>query len=528
MRITTSQEMREIDRIAEIEYGIDPILLMENAGRAASQIILEHYPDAGDTSEILVFAGKGNNAGDAFCLARRLGGLGRKVRVFYIEPSTKYPPSVQKNFDILKKLGMKLSRLEGIENLESFIAQAPGPFTVVDGLLGTGLKGNLEGLYFEVVEAINKMQPREVIALDIPTGVSGDTGNIHGTAIQADLTVSFGFPKLGHFLPPGAARRGKLVNVDISLPNRFRKEGKQFLLLKEPLTKLMTERDRYGHKNSFGHVLLIGGSRGRIGAIDMASRAAHRIGTGLVTVATWADAFDVLMMKVPSETMSVPITFEGKDFETYVQTLPTYTSVVCGPGLGMRAEGKRLMQELLANYPGPLVLDADALNLIGDHKLHSLLQNRKAPNVLTPHPGEMARLLGISKDEVTQNPIDCLNRAVDLTHSIVLSKGAATLISSPDQRVFLNHYPNDGMATAGSGDVLAGMIGGLLGQKMDPLEATQMGVFLHSLAGAKAADELGHRSMTAYDIIRNISHAISEIKKPNTRGLPIESRANLL
>ncbi len=528
MRITTSLEMREIDRIAEVEYGIDPLLLMENAGRAASQIILENYPDAGTGTEILIFAGKGNNAGDAFCVARRLTGIGRKVRVFYIEPPTQYPPSVQKNFDILKKLGTKMTRLDSIENFENFLAQAPGPFTVIDGLLGTGLKGNLEGLYFDLVEAINKMNPREVVALDIPTGVSGDTGNIHGTAIQADLTVSFGFPKLGHFLPPGAAFRGKLVNVDISLPNRFRTEGEQFLLLREPLMRLMTERDRYGHKNSFGHVLLIGGSRGRIGAIDMASRAAHRIGTGLVTVATWPDAYDILMIKVPSETMSVPIAFEGKDFETYLQQLPTYTSVVCGPGLGTRPEGKRLMQELLANYPGAMVLDADALNLIGDHKMHSLLQQRKSPTVLTPHPGEMARLLGISKEEVTQNPIECLKRAVDLTHSIVLSKGAATLISSPDQRVFLNHYPNDGMATAGSGDVLAGMIGGLLGQKMDPLEATQMGVFLHSLAGAKAAEELGHRSMTAYDIIRNISHAIQDIKKPDHTDLPIECRAHLL
>lgn len=528
MRVCTSHEMREIDLVAEREYGIDPVILMENAGRAASQIILENYPTAGSDSEVLVFAGKGNNAGDAFVVARRLIGLGRRVRVFYIEPSTKYPPAVQRNFDILKKMGAKLSQLENIQTLEAFLAQAPGPFTVVDGLLGTGLKGNLEGMYYDVVEMVNSMNAREVIALDIPTGVSGDTGAIHGTAIQAHFTVSFGFPKIGHFLPPGAAKRGALSNVDISLPPRFRKEGDKFLLLKQPMSALLEERDRYGHKNSFGHTLLIGGSPGRIGAIDMAARACHRMGTGLVTVTTWEDTVDVLMTKIPSETMAFPLKFEGKEFEFYKQNLPTYSSVVVGPGLGLRADGKRLLEEILSRYPGPVVLDADALNLVSDHNLYDMLVARRATTVLTPHPGEMARLLGVSKDEVTKDVVASLKKAVEKTHAIVLLKGASTLIASPDSRMFLNHYPNDGMATAGSGDVLAGMIGGLLGQKMDPFQATLLGVYLHSLSGGLAAESRGHRSMTATDIIENISHAFKEIKSYQAPRVPIESRARLL
>ncbi|MBC7386039.1 MAG: NAD(P)H-hydrate dehydratase [Cryobacterium sp.] len=528
MRVTTSQEMREIDHIAEEEYGISPDMLMENAGRSASQILLENYPGAGTDTEILVFAGSGNNAGDAFVVARRLIGLGKRVRVFYIEPATHYRPSVEKNFQILKKLGARMTALDQVASIEAFLSQASGPFTVVDGLLGTGLKGNLEGLYADVVEVINRMKAREVMSLDIPTGVSGDTGEIHGNAVQATLTVSFGFPKFGHFLPPGAAKRGHLINVDISLPYRFRMEGDTFLLLRAPLSTLLIERDRYGHKNSFGHTLLIGGAPGRVGAIEMASRACHRMGTGLVTCATWKESFEMLTQKLASETMAVSLGSTEADYVMYRQTLPTYSSIVMGPGLGLRPEGRRLLDELLTHYRGPVVLDADALNLIAEHDLHDLLVARRAPTVLTPHPGEMARLLGISKAEVTRDVIKSLRAAVEKTHAIVLLKGAATLIGTPDGRIFLNHYPNDGMATAGSGDVLAGMIGGLLGQKMEAADATLLGVYLHSLAGGIAAETKGHRSMTAQDIIENISHAFKEIKTDRDSKLPLECRAHLL
>jgi NAD(P)H-hydrate epimerase len=206
----------------------------------------------------------------------------------------------------------------------------------------------------------------------------------------------------------------------------------------------------------------------------------------------------------------------------------TYSSVVVGPGLGMRPEGKRLLEELLTNYPGPLVVDADALNIIAEYRLHPLLVRRKGMTVLTPHPGEMARLLDVSKDEVVQDPSRALRQAVEMTHSTVMLKGAATLVSSPDDVLYLNHYPNDGMATAGSGDVLAGMIGGLLGQGMAPFQGTLLAIYLHSLAGDFAAQSLGHRSMTAPDIIENISNAFKDIKGRHEQVLPLEGRAWLL
>lgn len=533
LRICSASEMRELDDIAEREYLIDPSLLMENAGRAAAQITLERYPHAGRTTEVLIFAGKGNNAGDAFVVARRLMCLERRVRVFHLDSADNYKGPVKKNFEILKKMKAKLIQLDTISDLDEFLKASGGPFTIVDGILGTGLKGNLAGLIFDVVEKINELNAAEVISLDVPTGVSGDTGSVNGTAIQATFTISFGFPKLGHFLPPGAAKRGELINVDVSLPPRFRREGKVFLLMKGPMSDLIQTRDRYGHKNSFGHTLLIGGSTGRLGAIIMAARACHKMGTGLVTAATWDENLDALMMKLPNETMSVPIKTSGPEFEAYRKSLAQYSSIVVGCGLGLRPEGLDLMKELLATYRGPLVIDADALNLISDSRLHEYLVNRRAPTVLTPHVGEMARLLQCSKEEVTADPVRAVRRAVELTHAVVLLKGAATLIGSPDDTLYLNHYPNDGMATAGSGDVLAGMIGGLIGQKMNPYYGSLLGVYLHSLAGDFAAQEFGHRSMTAQNIIEKISHAFKDLKKVTDEGsgtlaAPLEARTPLL
>jgi hydroxyethylthiazole kinase-like uncharacterized protein yjeF len=528
LRITTSGEMRELDQIAEREYTIDAATLMENAGRAAAQILLERYPNAGRETEILVFAGKGNNAGDAFVVARRLFCLERKVRIFHFETESRYRGPVLRNFEMLKRLKAKMSHLESVADLEAYFGSTSGPFTIVDGILGTGLKGNLEGTFYDVVEAINRQDCEQVIAMDIPSGVSGDTGRLCGTSILASLTVSFGFPKLGHFLPPGAARRGELINVDISLPPRFRKEGDKFLLMKHPMSDLLKERDRYGHKNSFGHSLLIGGSLGRLGAIVMAARACHKMGTGLVTVSSWEDSIDPLMVKLPNETMALPIKLSGPEYEQYKQGLGTYSSIVIGPGLGLRPEGKQLLQEVLTLYRGPLVLDADALNLIADHHLHELIVQRRAPTVITPHPGEMARLLGIPKEDVLADPAKAIREAVKRTHATVVLKGAATLIGSTEDQLFLNHYPNDGMATAGTGDVLAGMIGGFLGQRMEPFQATLLSVYLHSLAGDFAAISQGHRSMTANDIIENIGNAFKDIKTTSESAAPLESRTRLL
>jgi len=526
VRITSAAEMKELDAIAANEYGIEANLLMENAGRAAVQVLFDHYPTAGSESEILIFAGKGNNAGDSFVVARRLICLERNVRIFHLVDESEYHGATKANFEILKKMKARLINLEDSGVLENFFSTSNGPFIAIDGMLGTGLRGSVSGIYHDVIGMINKNDNvKTTVALDIPSGVSGDTGSIHNISIDSDLTISFGFPKLGHFLAPGAAHRGRLVNVDISLPPEFRRKGDKFLLIKKPMSDLLMRRDKYGHKNSFGHTLAIGGRPGRLGAVCMAARASLKMGSGLVTVATWEEGFNTLIMKIPDEVMAVPIKVDGSvDYSHYMSE---FSSIVVGPGLGRRPDSKKVLEEVLSKYSGPVVLDADALNVVSKYQMHSIIADRRAPTILTPHPGEMARLLNISKQDVLADPIGSLKKAVDLTFSVVLLKGAATLMSSPDHKIYLNHYPNDGMATAGSGDVLAGMIAGLVGQNMNPFEATQLGVFLHSLSGAFAAEQYSHRAMTATSIIDNISNAIKEIKTPQESQFPEEAKAIL-
>jgi NAD(P)H-hydrate epimerase len=512
LRICTNEEMRHLDKTAETEMGIGPVLLMENAGRAASEIIVREYPNAGIRDEILVFAGKGNNAGDAFVVARQLLGLGRKVRVFHLVKGTDYKGATAENFKILQKMKAKLSYIVEAQEIEAFLAQAPSFELAIDGIIGTGLKGDLEGHFYDVVEMVNR-HFEHIVSLDIPTGVSGDSGQVQGIAIEASMTISFGFPRLGHFLPPGANYRGKLVNVDISLPHRFSVEGDKFLLQAKTVARKILRRDRYAHKNTFGHVLLVGGSMGRTGAIAMATSAALRTGAGLATAATWSDSAGNLLTQLPVEAMTLSIPENEKNYDRYADQLKQFSAVVMGPGMGNRPESKRLVELLLSYYQGPIVLDADALNLISEHNLHSLCQNRRAPTVLTPHPGEMARLLNWKKEDVVNDPIGALKKAVDLTHSVVLLKGAATLLLSPDEVMYLNHFPNSGMATAGSGDVLAGMIGGLLAQGIPGFDAAQVGVYLHSLAGARAAKRVSPRGMMATDIIKQIPGAYLELHK---------------
>lgn len=543
LRVCKSQEMRSIDEVAENSFSITPEILMENAGRSASQILVQEYPTAGIQTTILVFAGRGNNAGDAFVVARRLLGLGRRVQVFCMEGSRPWNSFVQRNFEILQKLKCPLVALESVAHLEAFCREAQGPFTIIDGLIGTGFRGKSDGLLFDLIEFINKRSViREVISLDIPTGINGDTGDSGGNCIRADLTVSFGFPKVGHFVAPGSLQRGKLVNVDISLPFHFRTEGEVYWINPHVAQVLLPQRTIEGYKNSFGHSLLIGGTRGRLGAIELASRAALKVGTGLVTVMTWQDAAADLLGRIQSECMLYPIPLEGMEREDARQRLRShYASVVVGPGMGMRPQGREVLEEVLQSFQGPVLLDADALNLVAEYKLFELLQKRQGPTVLTPHPGEMSRLLGESGSEWSQDPVGAIKRLVDMTHAIVVLKGAATWIHGPGEKVYLHYQPNDAMAKAGSGDILAGMIGGLLAQscslsggtcsEFSALEMALLGVSLHGLAGRHVLKNIGSRSALAGDLIEAISFASKEIDAQNIQDAseryPIESRAYL-
>jgi len=513
MRVVSAKEMRDIDELAITKFKIPSIVLMENAGLRAAEVVAERHSTMGFNTEILVFAGKGNNGGDALVVARQLLAMGKRVRLFLLHSFDAYKGESKQNLEILLEQKVRPIVLDNVGPLEEFFASAAGPFLAVDGLLGIGFKGPLAGLFADVVDILNA-RIAFMISLDIPTGVDATSGQMIGQAVRADLTVAFGFPKLGHYIAPGALQRGDLKVVDIALPLAFRKDGSAHAITKDYVAPLLKRRDQYGHKNSFGHTLLFGGSKGKLGAISMASRACLRVGTGLVTVVTWEEAYEHLLGRVEDEIMCASLKLDEKNFQEYKTEVQEFTSAVVGPGMGVGEREGKLLGDFIDYYRGPLVIDADGITMLSDKRLRDKLANRKAPTILTPHPGELSRLLDVPKEEVVQDPMAMVARAAEVANATVLLKGATTFICGGDGQVFLNHYPNDGMATAGSGDVLAGMIGGIVGQqKISPREAVCLGVYLHSLAGDFAAKQLGHRSMTASDIINHLGDSFLEVRK---------------
>ena len=512
MRVVSNSEMRDLDMQAIEGFGIPSIVLMENAGARAAEIVAETYDEVGFESDILIFAGKGKNGGDALVVARHLQSMGKPIRLFLLHEVDVYQKEAGVNLSILLKEKVHPVVLDNVGTLEEYLASGPGPYLVVDGLLGTGFKGPLSGIYADVVDASNSLT-HYAIALDVPRGGGGTTGQVVGNAGQANQTIAFGFAKLGHYIAPGALYRGELKVIDISLPASYRNEGKVRVVSAENVAPLLKRRDRYGHKNSFGHCLLIGGSKGKLGAISLSARACLRMGTGLVSAMTWLDCWESLMVKIDEEIMTKPLQFDAEFFLKQRQEIQNFSAVVIGPGLGVSEKAAVLLRDLIQYYKGPMLIDADGINLLSDPALRSELLSRTAPTVLTPHPGEMARMMGGTKEDVVRDPMGYVARAVDATNATVLLKGATTFIGTADGTVFLNDYPNDGMATAGSGDVLSGMIGGLLGQKMNVVEAVILGVYLHSLSGDFAAQKLGHRSMTASDIIANVADSFLQLRE---------------
>lgn len=513
MRVVTSREMRDIDELAIRKFKIPSIVLMENAGLRAAEIIAAKKAELGYTSDILVFAGKGNNGGDALVVARQLVAMGLRVKLFLLHSFDAYQNESKQNLEILLEQKIRPIVLDNVGPLEEFFDSATGPFLAVDGLLGIGFKGPLAGLFADVVDLINA-KTDYVISLDISTGVDATTGQTIGQAIYADLTIAFGFAKIGHFIAPGALHRGELKVVDIALPVSFRNEGSIHALAKTNVAPLLLRRDRYGHKNSFGHTLLFGGSKGMLGAISMAARACLRVGSGLVSVLTWEEAYEQLLSRVEDELMVYPLSMDEKRYLKSRDYVNQYSSVVVGPGMGKEEKAEKVLGDFIDYFQGPLVIDADGISLLAKPELRQKLHGRKSPTILTPHPGELSRLLNVPKADVVNQPREMVERAAEETNSIVLLKGATTFICSGDGHIYLNHYPNDGMATAGSGDVLAGMIGGIVGQqKMDPKDAVCLAVYLHSMSGDFASQRLGHRSMSASDIISHLGDSFLELRK---------------
>jgi NAD(P)H-hydrate epimerase len=540
MKILTSQQMREIDRLTVERCGISYPTLMETAGARVVEAIIENYGPVEDKS-FGVFCGKGNNGGDGAVVARLLFMRGARVKVFLFGGIEDTKGEARANFEIVRRLAEPVIGFrEGKIFFQEIKAESEAGFVYfpdfqIDALLGTGLTRQAEGLYARAIETLNSVNenftPRTpVIAVDIPSGISSDGATIIGPHVRADLTVSFTAPKIGNVLPPASQANGALVVATIGTPDWLIEEGSgsKLHLIEEKLVAEWLQASRRpadAHKGSVGDVLLIAGSRGKTGAAALSSETILRAGAGLVTVATARSAQSLLVTQARTEVMTEALDETGDGaissaaLDRALQLAQKRTVIAVGPGLSSSDESTRVFARVMVEKrTAPMVIDADGLNALAPWP-EDLKGSDEAPIIVTPHPGEMARLTGKTNAEVVADRLNVAQEFATKHHVITVLKGSRTIIASPGGEVYVNPTGNAGMATAGSGDVLTGLVAGLLAQRpSEPLETTIAAVYLHGLAGDLAADRLGMRPLIASDIMVSLSEAILQVGGDAERG----------
>ncbi|MCD8338326.1 MAG: NAD(P)H-hydrate dehydratase [Lachnospiraceae bacterium] len=530
--LLNAKQMKACDE-RTIGLGIPSVVLME---RAALAVVEEMEQASLDLSRVLVICGSGNNGGDGFAVARMLAytpegwagsvfppvcprqrtaakaNAARQVAVFFAGKETAMTKETALERRICENCGIKIS-----SNFPD------GEYTtIVDAMFGIGLSRAVEGRYADVIEWINA-QNAQVVSVDIPSGVSADTGCAPGRAVCADLTVTFAARKLGQILYPGAAYCGRLVCKDIGIPTGGMNASESFASGKVPPVFTYTEQDLTrlpkrvpdSHKGTFGKVLLIAGSEGMSGAACLAARGAFRSGCGMVRVFTPACNRLVIQTAIPEAMVTSWEPGEAK-LELLAEALAWSDVVGIGPGLGTTEDAKELLGHVLGHYAKPLVIDADGLNLLSAHRSLNIPASLRGRVILTPHVGEMARLAGLDKQAILADLIGTARQFASFREVVCVLKDARSVVSDGKQ-VYLNTSGNDGMAVAGSGDVLTGVLCGLLAQGMSVFDAASLGVYIHGLAGDLARDELGAYGMMAGDIA-NFVGKVMKRKKSSDAG----------
>jgi len=515
MKIVTGTEMQTLDHRTITEAHIPSTVLMERAGEGIVRHLEEHCgPVRGKT--ITILCGKGNNGGDGLVVARLLYRRHARIHVVLLTPIT----DLSRDSAVMYRRLVRVAGRAAIVRFRSADQARPlltSSDLLVDALLGTGLSSVVTGAYGEAIELINSAG-KPVIAVDIPSGLHADTGAILGRAIRATLTITCGLPKLGLYVGVGIDQAGAIRVVDIGIPPAYVDaiESRTLLLTSERAFQSLPERLPSSHKGTFGHAGIIAGSVGKTGAAALAARAALRIGAGLVTVATPSSVNDVLEAKL-LEAMTMPLpetkarTLARSGLDRVLAFIQARTAIAIGPGLSTHHETVELVQALMKHLDRPSVLDADALNALVGRA--SLLTECKTPPILTPHPGEMARLeVDATTLTVNADRIGTARRFARERGVFVILKGARTVIARPDGLVAICPTGNPGMATAGTGDVLTGMVVGLLAQRVPPWEAACAATYFHGLAGDLASQHCGQPGMLASDLIAQIPYALQPTK----------------
>lgn len=513
MFVATSQEMQNIDRRAAEEYGIPTLLLMENASLGVCRLVEEMYgPVKG--KKITIVCGKGNNGGDGLAAARQLHNRGARVQAYLLSEQSALKGDAAVNLEIALKMGIELYSRDRYD-MQGLRIALNHSHVIIDAILGTGLSAPVIGEYAEVIGLIND-SGRPVVAVDIPTGINSDTGEVMGSAVKAAATAALAIPKRGHLLYPGAEFTGRLHVTDISIPRAAieKEEIYLHLLTEKDMRELIPSRPEESHKGSFGHVLVIAGSIGKGGAAAMTALACLRSGAGLVSLAVPESVQPIVAAKV-TEVMTSPLAETAEKsialsaMEEIVGLARDKEVVAIGPGLTTHKETTEMIRQLISEIMVPIVVDADAINALEGHL--DVLRDRKFPTILTPHPKEMERLIGKSSADVQRDRIG-MARSFAMAHGVYLVlKGAHTVIAEPSGGAHISPTGNPGMATAGTGDALTGIIAGLIAQKMDISAAVQLGVYLHGLAGDMAAKEVGMVGMIAGDLISRIPATIRHL-----------------
>lgn len=513
MYIATAKEMQNIDKRAMDEYSIPALLLMENASIGIVRVV-EDIAGSLHGKRITVIAGKGNNGGDGLAAARHCYNRGAYVSVFLLSELDALKGDAAANLQILLKMNIKLYSAGGydIDTLRNTLSHSD---IIIDAIIGTGLTLEIKGGYRNTIEAINNSK-KPVVSVDIPTGINSDTGEIMGIAVRATATVTFAIPKRGHFLFPGSEYTGKLHVVDISIPvEAVEKESIYLQLITEEwIRKNISPRPPDSHKGTFGHVLVVAGSIGKGGAAIMTALSALRSGAGLVTLALPASVQSIMAGK-SAEIMTYPLpeTYDKTISFTSIDTLLKLSKdkdvVAIGPGLTTNKDTVTVVRRIIKDTETPVVIDADGLNALVGHL--DILKERKYPTVLTPHPGEMGRLIGKTSADIQKDRIG-FARTFAMNYNVYLVlKGAHTVIAEPSGKVYISIKGNPGMATAGTGDVLTGILAGMTAQRYDISRAIRVGVFIHGLAGDMAAKDLGTMGMIAGDLIDRIPLALKKV-----------------
>jgi NAD(P)H-hydrate epimerase len=516
--LATAAEMRRADRSATERYGVPSLLLMENAGRGATDA-LERVLGPVRGRRIAVVCGKGNNGGDGFVVARHLIGRGARVTAWLVGRAGDVQGDARVNLDALQRAGESVTEAAEADGpaFGRLRAELGAADVVVDALLGTGVRGAATGSIAAAIEAVNAAAAagRPVCALDLPSGLPSDGEVPAGPVVRARVTVTFGLPKLGLVLPAGAAHAGRVEIADLGIPREWLGEGIPTALLEAADARAaLPLRSTDAHKGSYGHLLVVAGSVGRTGAAVLACLGALRVGTGLVTCATPASQQPVVAAQLP-EPMTEPLpetaarTLSAKAVERVVELLSRMDAVALGPGVGLDPETRAAVRTLVRDAERPMVVDADALTALAGRP--GLCREAPAPRLLMPHPGEAARLLGCSIAEVQKDRIASARRLAAESGAVVALKGAGTVVASPDGRAMLNPTGNPGMATGGTGDVLTGVAGGLLAQGVAPAAALSAAVYLHGLAGDLVAEARGEAGLVAGDVADAIPAAIRRV-----------------